>query len=299
MRKKSWVFLVFLGGSSLLFGCKMTSHFVDQSPAWHTLPLAVPLQPAFLQEMKLARIDQILLETELELADKAKLYYERGLVNDSLGLRDLAHFDFKRSLSLFPAQPEIFNILGIYYTQSAMYDDAYEAFDSTLELDENHSLASKNIGIAFYYGARYPQAERSLFGHYKENINDAYRAIWLYLLEVETKGIPVAQKNLNKRLNDSDKKDWGWNLAKLYLNEISEVQLFNLIMQSTKNNTQLAARLCEGYFYLAKRYQSQGDTSSAIALYKMALSTNVFEYLEHRYSILELSRIAELQSREV
>ncbi len=298
MRKKSWVLLIFLGGSSLLVGCKMTSYFVDKSPPWNLLPLAVPLQPAFLQEMKLARIDQILLKTDLEIADKAQLYYERGLVNDSLGLRDLAHFDFKRSLSLFPAQPEIFNILGIYYTQSGMYDDAYEAFDSTLELDESHSLALKNIGIAFYYGSRYPQAERSLLGHYEENINDAYPALWLYLLEVNTKGTVVAQKNLNQRFHDSDKKDWGWNLAKLYLNEISEKQLFDLIMQNTENNTQLAARLCEGYFYLAKRYQSQGDISSAVALYKLALSTNVFEYLEHRYSILELSRIAQLQERE-
>ena len=108
----------------------------------------------------------------------------------------------------------------------------------------------------------------------------------------------MAQKNLNQRFHDSDKKDWGWNLAKLYLNEISEEQLFDLIMQNTENNTQLAARLCEGYFYLAKRYQSQGDISSAVALYKLALSTNVFEYLEHRYSILELSRIAQLQERE-
>ena len=34
-----------------------------------------------------------------------------------------------------------------------------------------------------------------------------------------------------------------------------------------------------------------GDYANAISLYKLAVSFNVYEYVEHRYSFLELSRI--------
>ena len=53
----------------------------------------------------------------------------------------------------------------------------------------------------------------------------------------------------------------------------------------------LAQRLTEVYFYMAKRHQQEGDFAGAISLYKLALAGNVFEYVEHRYSFLELSRI--------
>lgn len=295
MGKKIWVPLMFFGVLSLLSACKTTSPFSAASSPWLSLPLAVPLQPTLQQEMKLARIDQLFFRPDLTKNDKAQLFYERGLVNDSLGLRDSAHFDFKRSLSLNPAQASIFNILGIYYTQSGMYDAAYEAFDSTLELNENHPLAARNRGIALYYGARYKQANRDLLQHYEENMNDPYRVLWLYFLEIQMQGKENAQKNLRERYDRSDKGDWGWHISKLYLNDISETDFFDILIKASKDNTQLAERLSEGYFYLAKRYQEKGDISSAVALYKLALSTNVHEYLEYRYSILELTRIAELE----
>ncbi len=84
----------------------------------------------------------------------------------------------------------------------------------------------------------------------------------------------------------------GLLIARLYLNEISEEAFFREIMETSTDNTQLAQRLCEGYFYLAKRYQAQGDISSAVALYKLAMSGNVYDFVEHRYAMLELSRIA-------
>lgn len=45
------------------------------------------------------------------------------------------------------------------------------------------------------------------------------------------------------------------------------------------------------YFYLAKNYQYKGDYSNAIALYKLSISLNVYEFSEHRYAFLELGRI--------
>ncbi|MDG2728218.1 lipoprotein NlpI, partial [Vibrio parahaemolyticus] len=40
-----------------------------------------------------------------------------------------------------------------------------------------------------------------------------------------------------------------------------------------------------------KRNQLEGDIASAISLYKLAISFNVYDYVEHRYSFLELAQI--------
>lgn len=257
---------------------------------WTHPPMAVPFQPTIQQQIQLARIDQLLKRDDLDKATVAQMFYERGLLNDSLGLRDLARLDFNQSLSLKPNQPDVFNILGVYFTQSAHFDAAYEAFDSTLELNPQHPFAQRNRGIALYYGGRLALAHDDLLVHYQQGVNDPYRVIWLYFVEFEQDSETAAQK-LKLRYDASDKQDWGWQIVRLYLGEITETQFLNEIATESESNDQLAERLTEGYFYLAKAYQQQGDFSAAVMLYKLALAGNVYEFVEHRFSLLEISRI--------
>lgn len=252
--------------------------------------MAVPFQPTIQQQIQLARIDQLLKRDDLDKATVAQMFYERGLLNDSLGLRDLARLDFNQSLSLKPNQPDVFNILGVYFTQSAHFDAAYEAFDSTLELNPQHPFALRNRGIALYYGGRLALAHDDLLVHYQQGVNDPYRVIWLYFVEFEQDSETAAQK-LKLRYDASDKQDWGWQIVRLYLGEITETQFLNEIATESESNDQLAERLTEGYFYLAKAYQQQSDYSAAVMLYKLALAGNVYEFVEHRFSLLEISRI--------
>jgi lipoprotein NlpI len=75
------------------------------------------------------------------------------------------------------------------------------------------------------------------------------------------------------------------------LNEMSEDAAFKELSKSATDNQNLAQRLTEAYFYLAKRHQLEGNYAKAITLYKLALSFNVYEYVEHRYALLELGQI--------
>ena len=50
----------------------------------------------------------------------------------------------------------------------------------------------------------------------------------------------------------------------------------------------MTERLCEAYFYLGKYNQTLGYRGSAANFFKLALSTNVYEFVEHRYAKLEL-----------
>ena len=45
-------------------------------------------------------------------------------------------------------------------------------------------------------------------------------------------------------------------------------------------------------------YQLEGDIADAISLYKLAISFNVYEYVEHRYSFLELAQIYDQLQQE-
>ncbi|GAM78666.1 lipoprotein nlpI precursor [Vibrio ishigakensis] len=63
-------------------------------------PLAVPLQPSIQQEVQIARTTQLLLQEELNKEQRAELHFQRGVYYDSLGLRELARYDFNQSYRL-------------------------------------------------------------------------------------------------------------------------------------------------------------------------------------------------------
>ncbi|MGF1910535.1 lipoprotein NlpI [Vibrio kasasachensis] len=281
-----WFQTVTLGLSMLIAtGCASTA----DKQQWFYPPMAVPLQASMQQEVQIARLSQLLLRSNLSDELRAKMLYERGNYYDSVGLRDLARLDYGQSLKLNPAQSDLFNLLGVYYTQVGEFDAAYEAFDSTLDLDPSHSYAVRNRAIALYYGDRIELSLEDIEVHVAEDPNDPFRALWRYLIKLE-QNPELARQDLLKLYQKRDNQ-WGWVLVALSLGEVSEEQTFKAIFAGTRDNTVLAQRLTEAYFYLGKRYQYEGDFASAISMYKLAISFNVFEYVEHRYSFLELSRI--------
>ena len=183
----------------------------------------------------------------------------------------------------------MFNLLGVYYTQVGEFDAAYEAFDSTLDLDPGNSYSVRNRAIALYYGDRIDLAIEDIDAHFAEDPSDPFRALWVYLIKLE-KDPSAAKQELFKLYQQRDSQ-WGWVLVAITLGEVSEEQAFKAIIAGTRDNTVLAQRLTEAYFYLGKRYQHDGDFASAVSMYKLAISFNVYEYVEHRYSFLELTKI--------
>lgn len=294
----NWIRVAVVGAVMALSGCASTNN----TSGWSYPPMAVPLQASIQQEIQLSRLDQLLLRPDIDDMTRAKMFYERGLINDSLGLRDLARVDFTQSLNLKPDQSDVFNILGVYYTQNTDFDGAYEALDSALELDSNNQFAERNLAIALYYGERYDQAYEIAKKHYNDAPTDPYRAIWLYWIGLEVDSVKATEEfkvQYQQRVDD----DFGWELAGVILKETTEDEFFKKILITTRNNVVLAEKLTEGYFYLAKSYQNDGDYPNAIALYKLAMAGNVYEFVEHRYSFVELGKIfrslRELQEQKI
>lgn len=90
---------------------------------------------------------------------------------------------FLQVLEIWPNMPEVFNYLGIYLTQAGKYDTAYEAFDSVLELNPTYNYAYLNRGVALYYGGQYRLAQDNLQEFYRNDPNDSFRSLWLFLIE--------------------------------------------------------------------------------------------------------------------
>lgn len=291
-----------LAGTLLFFsllGCSSVGGPVDSGAAVDrpAVVLATPLQVSYQNELALARLGQLLSTRDLNPDQRAELYYERGVVFDRVGLQTMARIDFNRALRERPDFAEAYNFIGVYLTQQQNFDEAYEAFDSALELAPDYDYAYLNRGIALYYGQHPRLAAQDLGEFYRRHPEDPYRVLWLFLAETRLNK-EQALKDLERRYKQHSGKEWGWAIVAAYAGlQTGDDFLASIAKQSTTNR-ELAERLCEAYFYLGKLAQSQGKPALAASYFKLSLANNVYDFIEHRYARLELSLLSPEQEEE-
>lgn len=270
----------------MLAGCVQRPASSIQEPWLIPEPLQIPYR----NELAIARLSEILQRAELTEEQSAQLFYDRGVMYDSVGLRSLARLDFMRALRLKPDMPDAYNFLGIHYTLSGNFDQAYEAFDSVLELAPDYDYALLNRALAFYYSGRVDLALQDFELFHQAKPADPYRILWRYIGFATVE--PMAAKStLTSQLALLDHTEWSTNLVRLYAGDLTERALLASIAIGLTDQQQLAERLCEAYFYLAKWHQAKGNQSQALIYYHKTLATNVFEFVEHRYARLEIARL--------
>ena len=249
--------------------------------------LVAPAEVNYKVELTLAKLNEYLNTTQLTREQRAQFLYDRGVLYDSVGLKTLARIDFHQALKLQPTLADAYNFLGIYYTQDQAYSRAFEAFDAVLELQPNYEYAYLNRGLASYYNDRNDLAVRDLRKFYQINQKDGYRIIWLYLAQskVDEKSAMEKFKQRRGELNDNH---WDAKLIDLMLGKLTQEQMFIESAQRLTYRNEMAERMCEVYFYTGKMEQIKGKHLLALDYFKLALSTNVYDFVEHRYSRLEL-----------
>ncbi|EXI62023.1 lipoprotein NlpI-like protein [Mannheimia granulomatis] len=251
-------------------------------------------QLRFEQEAMVVRINQVLEEAKLNSSEQADLYFERGVIYDSLGLWSLARYDFAQAISLNQRMAAAYNYMGLYLLLEGDYDSSIDAFNAVLELDREYSYTYLNRGLAFYYSGRYSEAERDLLRFYEEDKRDPYRVLWLYFNELEF--IPLeAKKNLQARVALLSPNFWGTNIVNYFLGDLSLAQLRAKIDSEAKeNSSQYAEILTETYFYLAKQQLKLDRKDEAISLFRLALANQVFNFVEYRFALFELGQLRSL-----
>lgn len=260
---------------------------VNNGTAMQQLNIAQPLPINYKHEVAIASLSQAIQRADVSNAQRAEFYYQRGTYYDKVGLRTLAFFDFKHALKLKPDLVEAYNFIGIHFTQLQEFTQAFDAFDSALELEPEHEYAYLNRGIALYFAGRPQLAKYDLLAFFEKQPKDPYRVIWLYFAEQATND-PLALANLKQRKQRIPNNVWGVHIIDLFLGKVPENSLLPLISRNVASEQELIERLCEAYFYLGKLNDIQGNNQVAANYYKLALSTKVYEFVEHRYAKLEL-----------
>jgi len=281
--------------TALIQGCSSLNK-QNNASALSQLIVAEPLAVNFKSEIAIARLSEVIMRAEISAEQRAQLLYDRGVLYDSVGLRTLSRSDFTHALRLNPNFADAYNFLGIHFTQLQEFAQAYEKFDSALELAPQHEYAYLNRGIALYYGRRPSLAADDFTTFYQHQTNDPYRLLWLYLAEADI-DVEKAKLSLQTRAQRINDKTWAKQIIELYLGNISQSSFINELTLGVTSNKALTDRLCEAYFYLGKYNQSLGMNNAAANFFKLSLSTNVYEFVEHRYAKLELDLMRKKQAK--
>ena len=290
------IFLTILFSVFVLSGCVgLSNTFVsknkvvlaEQNPSQH-----------FEQEVMIVRISQVLLVGKMSNEERASLHFERGVLYDSLGLWALARYDFTQALALQPKMAAVYNYLGLYLLLDEDYDGALEAFNTVFSLDPDYEYTFLNRALDFYYVERYNLAEQDFLAFYQRNKSDPYRVLWLYLNELKFKPAE-AQKNLAQRAVGLSQDYWGTYIVQYYLGKLSVQELQAKAQQfATKTATQYAEILTETYFYLAKQKLNMGRVDEAETLFKLAVANQVYNFVEYRFAVFELSKLGQQAQAE-
>lgn len=283
--------LVLIFSVILATGCSSVNYSRTASEMGNLL-LAEPSPPSVRSQMAIARYNQILAQAPLKNDERAELLFQRGTYYDSLGLPGLALHDFRMAIQLKPDMAEAYNSLGIHYTQQKDFIQAYESFDSTLDINPDYDFAYLNRGIALYYGGRPELAVRDFGAFLSKDEADPYRVLWAYFAEND-RNKAQALLEMSKARKSLDEQNWATILVDLFLGTVSETKLLNSLVLGVSSKQQLTSRLCEAYFYLGKYHSALGNKGIASNYFKLALSTNVYEYVEHRYARMELNLLRE------
>ncbi|GGA84977.1 lipoprotein NlpI [Neiella marina] len=285
----SYLKWLLLATVAVMSGCANTAKQPTQA---HEMLLAVPRQPSIEQQAAIAKLTEIISLSDVDDERLAHLFYDRGVRYDSLGLKALAHLDFSRALRMKADFADAYNFVGIHYTQGEQFVEAFEAFGSAIELNPEHKYALLNRGIARYYAGRSALAAEDFAEFYSRQESDPYRVLWLYMAEYEVDPVNATENLIRHRAQLSD-DDWATNLVDLFLLRISVNDFMRTLPVGIGSEEAYAERLCEAYFYLGKLAAQTDEAIYAGNFFRLALATNVYDFVEHRYAMLELKRLSQ------
>lgn len=274
-----------------LIGCNSTTQ--NNSPYMSGLLLTEPEEISPRSQVAIAHYTNTLFQVKMTPKERAEILFQRGIAYDSMGLKSLARMDYLEAIKLNPQLAEAHNSMGVHYIQAGMYSQAYEAFDSTLEINPEYDFALLNRGIALYYGGREALAAQDTLSFLEKDSSDPIRVLWHYIAANSSDDKSPEQAYLmlkEARINLSEDK-WATTLVDYYLQEATESDVIAKLISDVRSPTELNYRLCEAYFYIGKYHAKQGKFSVAENYFKLSLSTNVYEYVEHKYARIELDNL--------
>ncbi|MFT7052712.1 MAG: lipoprotein NlpI [Psychromonas sp.] len=265
--------------------------FSKQNNVINQLPLSTAVQIDYQDEVKLLKINQLLVEQkDLEDRERAVLFYERGVIYDRMGLTAHSRYDFTQALNVDPTFADAYNFLGLYLLLSQSYDEAFDAFDSALELSDDMQYSYLHRAVGLYQVGRYQLAMNDIERFYALDQNDPYRVLWRFIINSKIDQ-PKALRALKAPTQLSEDHRFAWAIVDVIAGRTTESDFLESLSYGVRTNKELAQRLCEAYFYLAHWHKLSGNLEKAIYYFKLSTATNIHEFIEYKYALIELAAI--------
>lgn len=278
-------------------GCASNNRTSD--PLMNGLLLSEPEMVSTKAQISVAHYTDSLYRVKFTEKERAEILFQRGIAYDAMGLISLARMDYVEALKLNPALADAHNSIGVLYIQAGMYMLAYESFDSTLEINEEYDFALLNRAIALYYGGRTQLALKDTLEYLQKDSSDPFRLLWHYIVYSQNTDKENALKMLAEARGSLSDDNWASTLVDFYLGIVPENAVIARLLSDVNSQTELNYRLCEAYFYLGKHSALMGDNTKAENYFKLSLGTNVYEYVEHKYSRIELANVRRARRQEM
>ncbi|MDN2663132.1 lipoprotein NlpI [Psychromonas sp. 14N.309.X.WAT.B.A12] len=254
-------------------------------------PIATPVQVTYQDEVKLLRLTQLISDKEnIDDKQRAVLLYERGLIYDRMGLSAHSRYDFTQSINLDPTLAESYNSLGVYLLMGEAYDEAFDAFDSAIELSDTMQYSYLHRAIGLSLVGRLDGAQQDIEHFYDLDKTDPYRVLWRYIINSQV-DLPSAEQQLNTVQREPEDKRFAWAIVEVINGDLSEEDFFDNIANGIQTNEELAQRLCEAYYYLAHWHMNNNALDKGIYYLKLSAATNVKDFIEYKYSLIDLGNI--------
>ena len=271
-----------------LSGCQTTSKYTSTIDYF---PVSSAVQVNYQDEVNLLRLKQILLdEKELTSLQRANLLYDSAVIYDRMGLSAHSRYYLSQAISVDPLFAPAYNTLGLYLLLNRSYDEAFDAFDSALELSDRIQNSYLHRAFGLYQVKRYFFASQDINKFYDFEPNDPYRILWRYIINSKINQ-PQALLMLKNAKKPEDDYGFAWSIIDVIAGRVTEKQFLRDVSYNVQSNKEFAERLCEAYFYLGFWHKLSGDLDKAVYYFKLSTTTNIHEFIEYKYALIELSSI--------
>ncbi len=280
--------VVFLG--TVLSGCAQT--YSSSASSDHINPSYVHIIKPYIisdkEQYAVLSINEALKNLKLNEQQRAQLYYESSIFYSMMGLNHFSRMTLMQAIMQANNVSSFYSSMGLNLALTGNYLEAFDAFDSAIELDSVNDSIYFFRGIVLFYGKRYVNARQDFAKYYHKNIHDPYRLLWLYYVEKQLQNEDADQKLRERyRLMVGAKENHLVGAIEVILGLKSEQEFWDQVLTGVEE-AKYPEVLCESYYYLGKYHQLLGHTNMAKDYFKLALMTHVTYFVEFNLAEMEL-----------
>ncbi len=199
-------------------------------------------------------------------------YTNRGIALMSMGNSEAAEGDFTTSIKLNPQQPFAYAQRAASRLDQGKVDEAIADFSEVVKLDRQNPIAFADLGFAKFFKGDYVGALSEFDRAQSIDRSIHWLNSWRCASLVGMGRMDAAQRMFDDVLKRNVRqRDWIDNLVAYQLGAATDQQLMTAIAQSDKELQEI--QRCEAYFFMGRRFATEGKTSESTASYRKVLDT--------------------------